>query len=277
MAIQIIQENRKPSSFDKFSQLAGQGAELATQNLMSREKKNAQELQNRKENTQLKKLGFDVEGLTPELKKEVVSRMLQGKQQEELQTQKYDREDQLAGLKPKAAADLKFEKEVSDEKQIKQTGQDAFNGLANLLKKNNVGFGSGFISSLPFGTETQKDVGEFTSLTGGLEAMLVDMVSRGTLSNTRFQYITENLLPKSNDRHETIKGKLLGLSQILGLDPSALIGGESLSEENPQETSPSKQPKKTLDIESMKKLYELSGGDKAKAKQIAKKMGYDVQ
>lgn len=103
----------------------------------------------------------------------------------------------------------------------KKVGQDAFNRMAELLQQGNLGMGSETLGKV-FGGKTAEDVGEFSSLTGALEAMLVDRVSRGTLSNSRFKYITETLLPKATDRQATIKGKLKALSRELGLDATVL-------------------------------------------------------
>jgi hypothetical protein len=102
-------------------------------------------------------------------------------------------------------------------------GQDSFDRMAELLKSKKLGVGSKLKGQV-FGGETAEAVGEFESLTGALESMLVDRVSRGTLSNTRFKYITETLLPKPTDRQATIKGKMKALARELNLDPSVLTG-----------------------------------------------------
>lgn len=153
-------------------------------------------------------------------------------------------------------------------KQIKHIGQESFNGIAKLLNKGNVGKGSGFLSY--FGGKTAEDTGEFLSLTGGIESMMVDMVSRGTLSNVRFQYITDTLLPKPTDTQAEIKGKLKGLSQILGLDASELDGGKEKEESNVKGT-------KVLDSQALMKISKQAKGDKEKAKKIARKMGYIIE
>lgn len=114
----------------------------------------------------------------------------------------------------------KKEKTGPDEAQLKKTAQDSFNGMVDILKQGRLGILSKAKSYL--GGKTAKDVGEFTSLSGGLESILVDMVSRGTLSNARFKYIKDDLLPRPNDTQEMIRGKLIGLSKLLGLDASAL-------------------------------------------------------
>lgn len=181
---------------EKFSNAIGQGLEqygnYNEMQKMAQEKGNVNEFG--------KSLGIEnFSSLDPAIQKEIVSQKLKGQNI----------------------------KQNNENDEVRQIGQNAFNGIAALINKNNVGRGSKALASLPFAYETQKDVGEFESLTGGLESMLVDMVNKGTLSNTRFKYITETLLPKPNDPQETIKGKLKGLAQILNLDDSALGGNLS--------------------------------------------------
>jgi len=118
------------------------------------------------------------------------------------------------------------EKERAQKQKLAQeqkAGQDSFDRMAELLKSKELGLGSK-VKGQVFGGKTAEAVGEFESLSGALEAMLVDRVSRGTLSNARFKYITETLLPKPNDREATIRGKLKGLARELDLDPSVLEG-----------------------------------------------------
>jgi len=121
-----------------------------------------------------------------------------------------------------ATADFLEKKEQKErpQRETRETAQRSFDDAATILKKGNLGRGSGIKGF--FGGKTARDVGAFNTAVGGLEAMLVDMVSRGTLSNSRFQYITETLLPKSNDTQSAIKGKLESLASILGLDPGSL-------------------------------------------------------
>jgi hypothetical protein len=165
-----------------------------------------------------------------EREKEEFTSQLRGKRDLDLETLKGQNKlilenDRWTGKK--LLEDIKKVHNSASENQIKETGQKAFDIAANTLKKGNLGIGSGIYSA--FGGETARDTGEFQTALGGLEAMLVDMVSRGTLSNARFQYITQDLLPKPTDSQNTIKGKLTSLASILNLDPSALTGmtGES--------------------------------------------------
>jgi hypothetical protein len=120
---------------------------------------------------------------------------------------------------------------LSEEKIL---GQDSFNRMVELLNEGNLGMGSG-LKGQAFGGKTAEDVGEFNSLSGALESMLVDRVSRGTLSNSRFKYITETLLPKPTDRQSTIRGKMKGLARELGLDSAILQKNNSKNKGSSQQ------------------------------------------
>lgn len=105
-----------------------------------------------------------------------------------------------------------------EEEKSKDVTQNAFNELAGLIPK----VGRTGILTSKLGGDTAKAYANFTSLTGALEALLVEKVNRGALSNKRFEYITETLLPKPHDTQAEIEGKLSGLASILELDASAL-------------------------------------------------------
>lgn len=137
------------------------------------------------------------------------------------------RHNEVVENKP-SKADIKAEEGKKDKIQT----QKVFDELVSLIPQ--VGR-SGIVQS-KFGGETAKNFSKFTSLTGGLESFLVEMVNRGTLSNTRFQYITQTLLPKPEDSQADISGKLEGLAMILDLDSSTLTGGAK--KEKPNERPP---------------------------------------
>lgn len=125
------------------------------------------------------------------------------------------------------AEQLKGQRKESEMHDVKRRAQSSLDSAAKLLRQGNLGLGSNIRSHL-HGGQTAEDYGQFQSAMGGLEAILVDMVSRGTLSNARFKYITETLLPTPNDRERTIKGKLTQLAELLDLDPSALTGQSNM-------------------------------------------------
>lgn len=118
----------------------------------------------------------------------------------------------------KEAAPSKEEINDKDEKKAKEITQKSFDELVNLIPE--VGR-SGILTS-KLGGDTAKSFAKFQTLTGALESHLVELVNRGTLSNTRFKYITEQLLPKPSDTQKEIQGKLEGLALMLDLDGTAL-------------------------------------------------------
>lgn len=232
--VQILESNRKPTFGQKLGAGVGRGLEIGKELMGKYQQQQKEQLDRSQRNNQFKSLtGLEGEGFDPDTQRKIIELQMQGKNAEAkellkqsgaktLQEQQFNFDKQLQENAPPKAADLKFQREEEDSKRVRETGQKSFNGLVGLLKKGNVGYGSGAISMLPGTGKTQEDIGKFSTLTGGLESMLVDMVSRGTLSNTRFKYITETLLPKPGDRQEIIRGKLKGLAEILGLDASAL-------------------------------------------------------
>jgi hypothetical protein len=119
-----------------------------------------------------------------------------------------------ASARARGKENAKKKEEVASHKVT----QKAFNDLVRLVPDA----GRGTEALGIFGGKNARTAGEFTSLTGALESLLVEKVNRGTLSNTRFKYITETLLPKVTDSQAEIKGKLAGLATILELDPSSL-------------------------------------------------------
>jgi hypothetical protein len=158
----------------------------------------------------------------------LIAKALKGEELNDQELGLFTPDEQMAIAKHNQVRQAQEQKNNNAElEQEKETAQTAFNEMANLLNKGNLGLGSGIKSSI-FGGQTASDVGQFRSLSGALESILVKMVNKGTLSNTRFNYIKDELLPKPTDRDETIKGKMIGLSKILNLDPSSL----GIEEEN---------------------------------------------
>ena len=109
-----------------------------------------------------------------------------------------------------------YEKAVKENelKEKKQSTQDAFNRMSELVE--NVGMTSGFTRK--FGGKTDSDVAEFESLNGMLESYMTDLVSKGKLTDTRFKYIINTLLPRPGQRVSTIKGNMKAIAKMIGLD-----------------------------------------------------------
>lgn len=198
-----------------------------------------------RENDALSKFtGIDFSGLDPEQKKIALTYALQGKSQEEknafaremqgekygleskLQQEKFGHQKELANeelsrVKPQSPSEIKQAHEEEETKNSKDIAQKSFNGIVGIVKRGNVGLGSGIKSSL-FGGKRSEDMGKFKSLLGGLESMLTHMVTKGTLSDQKFKYIKNDLLPSPTDRKDEIIGKLKGIAELLGLDASSL-------------------------------------------------------
>ena len=206
--VQIIPEN--PSFSSQIGRgLGNAGASFLTQlgqSAMDRKRQlNENQMRSQEDETISRLLGEEFHGINdPALRKAIVESKLKGQVEQQKAFGKQFSEQQEHG-------------------RIKDTAQRSFNTMASLLKEGRLGMGSGVKSTL-FGGQTAEDSGQFQSAAGGLEAILVDMVSRGTLSNARFKYITETLLPKPTDREKEIKGKMKALAEMLDLDPSELTG-----------------------------------------------------
>lgn len=187
------------------------------QNRLGIEQQRAQEQQKSQQEALIKK------------KAPVFAKALRKEPLTEEETNLLSPEEQLSIAKHHQAIELQNLKNKEDVQLEKDTAQNAFNEMADILNRGRIGLTSGVIGAIPFfGTKTAEDAAQFQSLGGALESILVKMVNKGTLSNTRFKYIVDTLLPKPNDREATIRGKLKGIAQILNIDASAL--GEETKE-----------------------------------------------
>lgn len=166
--------------------------------------------------------------------KEAAERKFQQEKELAESKQKHDiKVEKLRAGSKKEVADAKAGIKVSEGAEVKQMGQRSFDSLVDILEKGNVGYGSkisgGFGNVFGSG-ETAGDRGQFETLTGGLESMLVHKVNVGSLSQSRFDYITKQLLPNPGDTQKVIKNKLKALATILGLDASRLESGNGTNQ-----------------------------------------------
>lgn len=208
--LQVIEENKRPSFAQSILGGISEGIAPAIRNYQNMQKEKEKEQQIQQRNQQLQELtGMNISDLPENMQQEVLKSVFS----KQLQGEKYGFENE------KAAQKLRGEQE--EKNASKKITQGAFDRIAQLIPK--VGKGSGVLGM--FGGKQAEYSGEFSSLTGALESHLVEMVNKGTLSNTRFKYITETLLPKPTDTQDEIKGKMKGLAQILDLDPSVLGSG----------------------------------------------------
>lgn len=160
---------------------------------------------------------------------------------------------QNPALAPALGAIYKNQQKEAEKQQSIDTAQRSFDTMGEIFQRGNIGLGSG----LAISGKTAEDVGEFETLSGALESLLKDQVNKGTLSNARFDYIVNKLLPKPTDPRARIKGKLRGLAKELNLKSP-----EFLSE-------------KHLDKEEAKEILKQAKGDVNKARKIAKAKGYE--
>lgn len=77
-------------------------------------------------------------------------------------------------------------------------------------------------------TASAEERGEFDTLGVQLESIFKDMVNKGTMSNSRFQFMLKNL-PTSSDAPATQKGKLKAIAKMLELD----LGNIGVGEQKP--------------------------------------------
>lgn len=131
----------------------------------------------------------------------------------------------------KATTQTKEQIKEQEEQKEKDRTQLAFDNLVGLIPK--VG-----LSNAPFsvlGGKTSEDFAAFSTLTGALESYMTDLVSRGRLTDVRFKYIVNELLPKPGDTQAKIKGNLKSIATMIGLDPGAL-GEENEIEQTKQDS-----------------------------------------
>lgn len=227
--VQIIKSNRPESTSETFgkafSNVGKSGAEAI---IGHHQQKENQRLFDEENKAIFRETGIDLRGINDQKsREEAFKQALSGKQSQEKESRDRNALLNMQELKHGHAKELQEEKfrlegkgKQQESNEPQEIAQKSFNRMAELLKGKNLGRGSDFFSF--FGGDTAKDVGEFTSLSGALEALLVDKVSKGTLSNTRFEYIKDTLLPKSSDTKAEIEGKMKGLAEMLNLDPSSL-------------------------------------------------------
>lgn len=190
-----------------------------------------QKAQLKQEIDQTKKLEQDTKDMNDALTLIDESKTLSHEQKDALRNKAKNKEVSFNAIKEvlKGAEPTKEEITKKKEEESKKVTQTAFDELTKLVPE--VGR-SGILSSYA-GGDTAKSFAKFQTLTGALESHLVEMVNRGTLSNTRFKYITEQLLPKPSDTQKEIQGKLEGLALMLDLDAKGLSGEKKSSSKEP--------------------------------------------
>jgi hypothetical protein len=135
---------------------------------------------------------------------------------------------QLGALSPEiqqevARSAVRQKQEVASNKEAQQ---QSLNSLIGLSKKvSGTPLGLPISPNLRFGGEA----GEFESQKGQLVSAMRDLINKGILSNQKFQYIVNELLPSHRDKQSVKLHKLKAIGEQLGLDISS-IEGENKSE-----------------------------------------------
>lgn len=169
-----------------------------------------------------------------------------------------------------AYLNLKQNQEKSQQKvQEKQNLEKTLEEMTNTLLEGRLGY-----TPKRFAAKGRRDVQYFDTLGTQLESIGKEMVSKGVLSAPRFAYLLSNL-PSSNKTDAANAGSIEAWAQELGLEVPEIEKLKSLYE-SPEDLKKVK-PGTPLDLEIMEKIYKKTGGDKEKAKSVAKKMGYKVE
>jgi hypothetical protein len=154
----------------------------------------------------------------------------------------------------------------------KQNLTDVIEDMSKTLLKGNLGITHKKYTK----AEGRRDAQYFDSLNTELESIGKEMVTKGTLSNTRFAFLLGNL-PSSDKTDAANAGALQAWVKELELDVPGIEDLKTLYEK------PAKKGKKKstlknvtagtpLTAEALKEIIDTVGEDKAKA--TAKKMGY---
>lgn len=109
-------------------------------------------------------------------------------------------------------------KEAKSEYETRIASQDAFDDMVNLTSK--IGFS--LISDPNYSVSKKRERSQFEASKGALIGQLKDRVNKGVLSNQKFNFIKDELLPSHKDSREVKIGKLKAVGKELGVDTSQL-------------------------------------------------------
>ena len=155
---------------------------------------------------------------------------------------------------------FEFEKEKEEKKkgeitpEKKEQMKDVFRRQVELLGSGNIGLAA---SSSLLTEKGREERAEFDTLGASIEAALLPLLNKGVLSKPRFDFILKNI-PKSTDTIGKIKGKMKALSREFNIEQPSF-----------EETQ------KELSREMAEKFLKAAQGDKEKAREQAKKAGFN--
>lgn len=257
--MQVFHTNRqgKPSASQRASGFLNSAIKPAVEHLQGRQQKQQQS------DKVSELLGQDVSGISPQLQEKLLE--LKMREQSALEVQKLKGE-QLAGRESNQKNQEKFDVQQQKQNEKIATFENALetiNEMRSISSKGNLGRGSQIFGY--FGGETSKDRGQYEQLGKSLIQLSTNIPIR---NQREFETLAHNLYnPSLPDAQR--EGILDSMESLINRSLQAVSPHE---EELESETE-----LKPLDQEVMQKIYKLSGGDKAKAKRIAKKMGYSIE
>lgn len=187
--IQILEENRKPRFSDQLMQGLGRASEVASTEIPKFFGEKLMEAERRKRQTQEDEsisqlLGQDITGIhDPKMKHMIVENLMKGQQASR----------QAQANKPDVSGAVK-----------------ALDTLEDMVSKS----GIGFLGQVNPSAEARKNRGIFQSTQAAILPLFKGMFPRG-MTEKEFKFIQENYIPQANDTEEKIRGKILGLRQLI--------------------------------------------------------------
>lgn len=154
--------------------------------------------------------------------------------------------------------------------------QEVFNEMAQMLSNDESGIGVSPLTAIGVNRKGVENRNKFNSMRSRMESILVPMVNKGNLSNTRFNFIMEQI-PKASDSQRAIAGKLQGLSKALGdtgikIDTSALADvpfeSESIDKEFKGKKKPVFDKKNPEHIAERERVLKKSKGNRGNAEKV---------
>jgi hypothetical protein len=169
--VQIIQENKRPSFGQKFSNAVGVGLDIGSQMMQQNEAKKINQQANQMAS---ELLGFDTSGLDPKAREQLIIQAFKQQGAENLQSGKFKQEaEALRGKKEEQLLPL-------------QGAMDTLNRMKVLRKKGNLGIGSTYS---PF-EGTRREAGEYEQLGKSLIQYATNIPIRNRIE---FETLAENL------------------------------------------------------------------------------------
>jgi hypothetical protein len=240
--VQILEENHRPSTAQKFAKAFQKGSESLSQSvpqlLMQREnqQQNQQRAQQRSE--YIKQLtGQDV---PEEFHADILKNHLQGRGAQDLQAQKFANEMQLQEQKHGLESNKeqqKLDRELNEKLAPFQGALETINAMRQIKSKENIGRGSALTGI--FNEDIRKDRAKYSQL----GKSLIQMASTIPIRNQReFDTLAEDLIDPSRSVAE-IEGTLDAMEQIIRQNMQQYSSGmDNQQQQMPKEQNQNRPP-----------------------------------